>query len=696
LLETVIAGVGVLAALACLGLWLRAHRHARAAAALAAERAAALADMQRRHDQAMAEAGAVRTELQQTAALLAQRRAEAEGWRALLDAVPLPLWRRGPDLALDWCNATYAATVEAPAQKAVDAGLELASSVAPEQPRKLAQKALAEGIAASESRRFVVAGDRRVHRVTETPLLGGGLAGVSQDITEAEAARAELGRHIDAHTEVLQSLATAISIWGPDKRLILFNRAFVNLWQADEAWLASGPHFSELMERFREERKLPEVVDWAAHRRGRLDLFNSVLEARDELVHLPDGRTFRMTVQPHPFGGLLFAHHDVTDQLVLERARNTLIAVQRATLDNLYEGVAVFGGDGRLKLFNRALTNLWQVRDEHLVSQPHVGAILVGDYNSEAGEASWAWLREKILELIAERAASSGRFFRPHGGELDYASVPLPDGAVLFSFLDVSDSVRIERALRERNEALQAADQLKSEFIANVSYELRTPLNTIIGFAEILANQYFGPLNERQLEYSQGVIDSSHQLLLLINDILDLASIEAGQMTLATESFDLHAMLVGLLGLVRERARRQSLTIEFDCPADIGWLDADERRVKQVLFNLMSNALKFTPSGGVITLGAQRRPDEVTLWVQDTGVGIAEQDRWLVFDKFQKGNVGTAQHGGAGLGLALVRSFVELHGGWVELDTAPERGTTVTCHLPLKRQAASRPRLVTG
>ena len=675
---------------------MRARNAARAAANLAAGHAAALAELQKRCDRVQAEATASSTELQQTAALLAQRRAEAEGWRALLDTVPVPLWRRGPDLALDWCNATYAAMVEAPAQRAIDAGLELASSVAPDQPRKLAQRALADGAPASESRRFVVAGDRRVHRVTESPLPGGGLAGVSQDITETEAARAELGRHIDAHAEVLQSLTTAISIWGPDKRLILFNRAFVNLWQADEAWLATGPHFSELMERFREERKLPEVVDWAAHRRGRLDLFNSVLEPREELVHLPDGRTFHMTMQPHPFGGLLFAHHDVTDQLVLERARNTLIAVQRATLDNLYEGVAVFGGDGKLKLYNRALTNLWQVKEELLVAQPHINAILVGAEEPERDGASWPWLRGKILELIAERAASSGRFLRPHGGELDYASVPLPDGAVLFSFLDVSDSVRIERALRERNEALQAADQLKSEFIANVSYELRTPLNTIIGFAEILANQYFGVLNERQLEYSQGVIDSSHQLLLLINDILDLASIEAGQMTLATESFDLHAMLVGLLGLVRERARRQSLTIEFDCPADIGWLDADERRIKQVLFNLMSNALKFTPAGGVITLGARRSADAVTLWVKDTGIGIPEEDRWLVFDKFRKGNIGATQHGGAGLGLALVRSFVELHGGSVELDTAPQHGTTVTCRLPLNRQVAVQSRLALG
>ena len=228
---------------------------------------------------------------------------------------------------------------------------------------------------------------------------------------------------------------------------------------------------------------------------------------------------------------------------------------------------------------------------------------------------------------------------------------------------------------------LQAADQLKSEFIANVSYELRTPLNTIIGFAEILANRYFGELNERQVEYADGILESSHHLMLLVNDILDLASIEAGNMVLEPDSFDLHATLEAILDLTRERARRLDLRVTFECPADIGWIEADERRIKQVLFNLMSNAMKFTPPGGTITLGARRTRSEIALWVADTGVGIPEAELQQVFEKFHKTRAGN-RHPGAGLGLSLVRSFVELHGGWVELDSAPDRGTRVTCHIP--------------
>ena len=481
---------------------------------------------------------------------------------------------------------------------------------------------------------------------------------------------------------MLQNLATAIGIFGPDTRLLLFNRAFARLWRLDEAWLAAQPTFAELLEQLRDHRRLPEQADWQAYKKSQRELFTAVIEPREELMHLPDERTLRVVITPHPFGGLLFTYEDVTDQLVLERARNTLIAVQRATLDNLYEGVAVFGGDGRLRLWNQAFVNIWQVGAEMLADEPHIADVVEAMRGLLEDNSDWTLSKRRMIAPFTERDAQNGRIERPDGSVVDYASVPLPDGAVLFTYLDVTDSIRIERALRDRNEALQAADQLKSEFIANVSYELRTPLNTIIGFAEIIANQYFGPLNQRQLEYGEGILDSSHQLLFLVNDILDLATIEAGHMVLERESFDLHATFVAILGLTRERARRQNLTIELECAPDIGWIEADERRIKQVLFNLMSNAMKFTPPGGTIALGARRGDGEVVLWVTDTGIGIPENEQQRIFQRFYKSRAG-GRHPGAGLGLSLVRSFIELHGGRVELRSVPDQGTSVTCILPL-------------
>ena len=196
---------------------------------------------------------------------------------------------------------------------------------------------------------------------------------------------------------------------------------------------------------------------------------------------------------------------------------------------------------------------------------------------------------------ILDRTARSGRFERKDGSVVEFANIPLPDGAVLNSYLDVTDSVRVEQALRASNEALETADRMKSEFIANVSYQLRTPLNAIMGFSEILTNQYFGPLKERQMEYSRNVLDSSQGLLALINDILDLATIEAGYMELERTEVDVNQMLTGMITLTRDLAHKNNLQLELDCPADIGTIQADEKRIKQALFNLITNAVKFTP-----------------------------------------------------------------------------------------------------
>jgi signal transduction histidine kinase len=211
---------------------------------------------------------------------------------------------------------------------------------------------------------------------------------------------------------------------------------------------------------------------------------------------------------------------------------------------------------------------------------------------------------------------------------------------------------------------------------------VRQPLNAVIGFAEILANGYYGDLNARQKDYVRGILEGGRNLQALVADILDLATIEAGKMALSLNAFDVHTMLANVLGLIRERARDAQITVHFDCPLDIGWMVGDERRLKQVLFNLLANAIRFTPPQGQITLAAQRDADQIVFTVADTGVGIPAGDLSGLFQPFTRGPQPEGSPGGAGLGLSLVKSFVELHGGSVELVSAPLEGTTVTCRLP--------------
>ena len=676
MLVTALAVALLLAGALCAWLWWQRVRLTAALREAAAARTAL--------DHQLAQNESART-AEAAAAITARDAATAEAarWRGLLEALPLPLWQRDAEGAITWHNPAYAGTA---GQDSAGAPAEIESALSPGSAKTLARTVVADGKGQSQTRYFVVDGQRRALQVSERPHDGGSLGHVI-DVTDREDQRAELKRHVEANAQILDNLNTAIAIFGPDRRLTYFNAAFARCWRLDEDWLGEQPTHLELLEAMREKRLLPEQADIRAYRASIQALYTDLLEPQEALEYLPDGRVLRRVISPHPMGGLLFFYEDVTDRLALERSYNPLIAVQRDTLDHLYEGVALFGSDGRLKLFNPAYQQVWGLDRAMLEQEPHIRDIVEALRPLLSPRGEWDDTRATMITQVTEREARAGRVEAANGRLLDYAALPLPDGNMLFTYLDVTDSVMIERALRERNEALETADRLKSEFLANVSYELRTPLNVINGFSEILHAEYFGQLNERQKEYADGILSSAQQLMTLINDILDLATIEAGRLELESRRFDLCEATGAVQGLVREAARVRGVALDVDCPSDIGEIEGDEARIKQALFNLASNAIKFTPAGGRVVLGAAPvRDGEVRLWVEDNGVGIPDDDRDLVFESFQRGR----QRGsGAGLGLSLVRSIVEMHGGRVELESKVNVGTRVTCYLPSRPPLAA-------
>ncbi len=613
----------------------------------------------------------------------AAARVERDRLKALLDRLPFAVWRRDEALRLAYCNDAYAQALDTTPAEAVARGAELAQGAIGEGGKALARRASELKTAQSESQHVVVAGDRRLLDFVEQPLPEGGLAGHALDVTGLEATQAELARHIAAHGEVLEQLSTGIVIYGPDARVKFFNSAYADLFGLDEEFLAGEPTMAEVIEAKRERRRIPEHADVPSYKRETVRRLMSTIAPAEELLHLPDGATLRRVAAPHPFGGVILIYEDVTDRLVLERSYNTLIAVQRETLDQLYEGVAVFGGDGRLKLSNPAFARLWRLEPAALDNEPHVSVLVDATRDLFPGQSDWPAMRERVIGQVMEREARAQRMERPDGTVLDITGVPLPDGGMLFTYLDVTDSLQVERALRERNAALETADRLKSEFIANVSYELRTPLNAIIGFAEVLGLEYFGPLNERQRDYNRSIVEASQNLLSLINDILDIATIEAGYMKLQLAAVEIADVFARLQTLAGARARNRGLALAFDCPAELGPIAADERRLTQALYNLVSNSINFTPAGGRIEVTARRRGDEVEFAVADTGIGIAAEDQGDVFEKFVRGRK-TGGEAGVGLGLSLVRRLVELHGGRVALESTPGVGTRVACQMPIR------------
>jgi signal transduction histidine kinase len=549
----------------------------------------------------------------------------------------------------------------------------------------LALKAAETGEEQSGRDHFVVGGDRRLLSVTLTPVEGVGVVGQAVDETELEELTDELERHIAAHSDVLETLAVAIAIYGPDTKLSFYNTAYARLWDADPNWLNTNPTLGEELEQLRARRRLPEQSDFRAWRDNEIGLFTSLMTPREELMHLPDDRTLRNRVSPHPFGGLIFIYEDVTDRLSLEAEYNTLIEVQRQSLDNLFEAIALIGADGRLKLSNAAFKRIWEYEDSDIEGEPHVSDLI--DRARPLIERSRPW--DEHLKFAVARVTSrepiAERLNLNNGTVLQHATVPLPDGMVLLTFVDISDRLRVEQALRDRAEAMEAADELKTQFVANVSYELRTPLNSVIGFTQILQQGIVGDVNESQADYLNSILQSSEELLDLINDILDLATIEAGYMELDSDSFDIRVLMDGVHTLVRERARNKGLELTVTCPPDIGTMRADERRIKQVIFNLATNAINFTPADGTVDLDVEREGSDIIFTVSDSGIGIPQDQLERVFDKFERGSGAMVRESesGAGLGLSLVQSFVHLHGGKVTVKSEQDSGTTVICRIPI-------------
>jgi len=252
-------------------------------------------------------------------------------------------------------------------------------------------------------------------------------------------------------------------------------------------------------------------------------------------------------------------------------------------------------------------------------------------------------------------------------------------------------NARLFHELEEKGKQLETASRHKSEFLANMSHELRTPLNAIIGFSEVLSEKLFGEINAKQEEYVADILESGRHLLDLINDILDLSKIEAGRMELELADFQLSKAVENALTLVRERASRHGIKLDQALDGQIGTVRADERKVKQVLLNLLSNALKFTPEGGHVEVRVAARDGMAEIAVTDTGVGIAPEDQETVFEEFRQVGSSAKKREGTGLGLAISRKFIELHGGRIWVESQLGKGSTFAFTLPLK---SNRPPVV--
>jgi signal transduction histidine kinase len=609
-----------------------------------------------------------------------------ESLTGLIEAAPMPMWYRAADLRLAMVNSAYVDAVEGrDAADVVARGLELVEGSGRGGPLAGAAVAREQGRPHQQVLPATIDGARRSLQIYDVPLPSGGVAGFAIDIEELEQARSGAKRFAEAQRAMLDRLSAGVAQFGGDRSLVFCNQPFRRMFAMRSEWLADRPEFDRVLERMREANRLPEVRDFPSWKAERRDWFMQTGSAQgggamEENWHLRGGTHLRVVAQPLPDGGLLLIFEDRTEQVQLASARDTLLRVRTATFDNLFEALGVFAADGRLQLWNNRFRALWGLEEEFLASHPRVDAF------AEAAGAKLATPGRSVLIPDLVRSATVGRQQRggrvafADGRHFEFAGVPLPDGNALFTMLDITDSRRAEQALRDRADALEATDKVKTAFVANMSYELRTPLTSISGFAEMLHGGYAGALTPQAEGYVGAILESVERLGLLVDDVLDLTRAESDRAETDRSDVDLAATVRAAAETILPSAKRRKLDFAIEVARSTGRVNGNPKRLKEVVEHLLRHAVAATPDGGRVLLHTDGNATSARIVVSDDGVGMDAEAVAHAFDRFAESK--PMGDRALGLGLPLAKQFVEAHGGTIELVSEPGAGTLITVELP--------------
>lgn len=583
-----------------------------------------------------------------------------EALSQLIEAAPVPMWHRGPDLRLTLVNRAYVEAVDAPsAEEVVARGMELVEPVAGVTPIAAAAAAREQARPTTRDVPATVGGKRRSMRVVDVPLGEAGVAGYALDNDELDRARADLRRFAEAQRDTLDRLSAGVAQFAGDRSLTFSNLPFQRTFAMKPEWLADRPEFDRVLDRMREAGRAPEARDFPAWKAERRAWFTAE-EGAEESWLLADGTHLRLVAQPVPDGGLLLIFEDRTEQLQLASARDTLLRVRAATFDNLFEAVGVFAADGRLNLWNTRFRDVWGFDEALLATHPRVDALAEAAASGLTTPSRASLIRDLVRSATVERKSRSGRVAMKNGRHFEFAAVPLPDGNALFIMLDVTDSRRIERVLRDRTEALEAADRVKTAFVANMSHELRTPLTSIGGFAEMLSKGYAGDLPTTATSYVDAILESVGKLGGLVDETLQLTQAELP--AVERETVDVLQLIDAAVAASEGAAAAKRIDLATDLHASAGRVEGDRRQLREAVDILLAAAIADTREDGRVLIHASGGASGAVVVVSDNGPGMLPE-------------------GGDG-GIEAARVTIEAHGGTLVLMREGGAGTAVKIDLP--------------
>ena len=552
-------------------------------------------------------------------------------------------------------------------------GIELLEPEGGKDAAAFAKEAQATGEQAERVVSTTLGGDRRQLRVFDIPLGDSGVAGLAVDIQELTEARAELRDISEAQRNLLNMMSAGVVQFAADHSLSFANQPFQRLFAFRDQWLAEKSEFARVLDRMRENGKLPEVRDFPAWRTERENWFRTA-EPSEENWLLPDGTHLRVLAQPVPDGGLLLIFEDRTEQAQLASARDILLRVRTATFDNLFEGIAVFAADGRISIWNRLFAETWGLADDVLIKHPRLDELLPMLAQHLKKPSQISIIGELVRMTTANREQRRTKATFADGRMFQIATIPLPDGNALFTMLDMSDSLKIEQALRDRNAALTEADGIKAKFLANMSYEFRTPLTSISGFADLLKAGVAGELTDQGRDYVEAILTSAERLSEQINTVLDYSQSEAGALPIAREEVDVHAMLNDIAATKASFAVERGVALHVQLGEASGKFPLDPKRIAQAVGQILDNAIRYHRIDGEVLLFARLTEKSLEVVVSDNGAGISEESRAALSDSDE----GVLK----GLGLPLARQLIESHNGSFKIESKEGEGTTIIMILP--------------
>jgi signal transduction histidine kinase len=600
-----------------------------------------------------------------------QSRSAFAALSAVIEESPIPIWHRNPDLRLNFVNRAYVDAVGAEsAEQVIADGIELVEDVAGTSAMAFAAKAISTKQSIERIVASTIAGKRRQMRIFDIPLHNAGVSGVAIDIQELIEARLEFKRLSGSQRDLLNMMSAGVAQFDAEHMLSFANLPFQRLFAFRDSWLSETTEFVRVLDRMRENGRLPEVRDFPLWRTECENWFRSA-EPVEESWHLADGTHLRVLAQPVPDGGLLLIFEDRTEQVQLASAHDTLLRVRTATFDNLFEAIAVFAADGRISIWNRIFAEIWGLESSQLLHHPRVDELLPILADNLKKPSQISVLAETIRMTTANREPRRSKLVFKDERIFQISTIPLPDGNALLAMLDISSSAQIERALRDRNDALSEADAMKGRFLANMSYEFRTPLTSISGFADLLLAGIGGKITDQSREYVQAIASSAERLSQQINTVLDYSQSEAGALPIARQPVDIADLVASCVDKLKtDNHPDTAITLDVDIAKDIGVVTGDNFRLQQAISQILDNAVRHGGAGVDIMLRAKGTAALVEILVQDNGPGIAAKD--------DQGSPSAHK----GLGLALVKQLIESHNGKIDITSQPDHGTSVRITLP--------------